>query len=81
MCGQASPSFLAGPGPPETRRKGEKREKLKLILIKNTFFSQFLLHFCMPRPRNQVPILVFRAESEFEVKNAEFRAPEAKKRD
>ena len=80
MCGQASPSFLAGPGPPETRRKGEKREKLKLILIK-TRFSQFLRHFCMPRPRNQVPIPVFRAESEFEVKNAEFRAPEAKKRD
>ena len=35
----------------------------------------------MPRPRNQVPIPVFRAESEFEVKNAEFRAPGAKKRE
>ena len=35
----------------------------------------------MPRPRNQVPIQVFRAESEFEVKNAEFRAPGAKKRE
>ena len=35
----------------------------------------------MPRPRNQVPIPVFRAESEFEVKNAEFRAPEVKNRD
>ena len=46
-----------------------------------TRFSQFLLHFCMPRPRNQVPIPVFRAESEFEVKNAEFRAPGAKNPD
>ena len=43
--------------------------------------DEFLLHFSMPRPRNQVPIPVFRAESEFDVNNAEFRAPGAKKQE
>merc|ERR1712167_212429 len=48
MRGQASPSFLAGPEPAETRRKGEKQEKLKLILINTPFLNYLSNTFACP---------------------------------